>query len=83
MAQAISQPQVLHRNMVVSVQQSTGEEWKFAGNPIKIEGNMEIFKAAPQLGENTAEILSGILGYSEEYIDKLRETNVVWEPQNE
>ncbi|MFC1957732.1 CaiB/BaiF CoA transferase family protein [Chloroflexota bacterium] len=82
-AQAISQPQVLHRNMVVSVQQPTGEEWKFAGNPIKIEGNMEIFKAAPQLGENTTEILSGILGYSEEYIDKLRETNIVWEPQNE
>jgi crotonobetainyl-CoA:carnitine CoA-transferase CaiB-like acyl-CoA transferase len=80
LAQAISHPQVLHRNMVVSIEQSTGENWKFAGNPIKIKGNPETFKSAPDLGENTIEILSGILGYSREYLDELIEKNVIFEP---
>ncbi len=80
LAQAISHPQVLHRNMVVSIEQSTGEKWKFAGNPIKIQGNPETFKAAPELGENTAEILSDVLGFSKEYLDELKEMDVIWEP---
>ncbi len=81
-AQAISHPQVLHRNMVVSIQQSTGEKWQFAGNPIKIHGYRETFKAAPGFGENTSEILSGIVGYSREYLDELIETNVIFEPRS-
>ena len=81
-AQAISHPQVLHRNMAVSIEESTGEKWTFAGNPVKIRGSSEIFKAAPRLGENTAEILSDILGYSREYLDELGEMNVIWESQN-
>ena len=76
-AQAIADPQVLHRNMIVSIEQPTGEKWKFAGNPIKIRGTSETFKAAPGLGENTNEILSGILGYSEEYLNELREANMI------
>jgi len=79
-AQAISHPQVLHRNMVVTVKQPTGEEWKFAGNPIKIRGNQEIFEPAPGLGEDTAEIMSGILGYSREYISQLKEMDAIWMP---
>ena len=82
-AQAIAHPQVLHRNMTVSVEQSTGEKWKFAGNPIKVRGHRETFKAAPGLGENSAEILSGIIGYTREYLDELMEMNVIFEPKNE
>ncbi len=82
-AQAISHPQVISRNMAVSIEQPTGEEWKFAGNPIKIQGNQEIFKAAPDLGVDTAEVLSGILGYSREHIDELRDMNAIWEPEKE
>ena len=82
-AEAISHPQVISRNMAVSIEQPTGEKWKFVGNPIKIRGNQETFKAAPGLGEDTAEILSSILGYSQEYIGELREMNVVWAPENE
>ncbi len=79
-AQAIAEPQVRHRNMVIPIKQPTGEDWEFAGNPIKIEGMSETFKAAPDLGENTAELLSGILGFSREELNKLRETDVIWEP---
>ncbi|MFC1958316.1 CaiB/BaiF CoA transferase family protein [Chloroflexota bacterium] len=82
-AQAISHPQVLQRDMVVSIKQPTGEEWKFAGNPIKIRDHSETFKPAPGLGANTAELLSSILGYSREYIDELKEMNAIWEPSDE
>ena len=76
-AQAIAHPQVLHRDMVISVQQPTGEEWKFAGNPIKVRGYKETYKPATGLGENTDELLSSILGYSQEYLGELRKMNVI------
>ncbi len=79
-AQAISHPQVLHRNMAVSIQQPTGEEWKFAGNPVKIQGNSEVYEAALGLGANTTEILSSVLGYSGEHLDELRKASIVWWP---
>lgn len=76
-AQAISHPQVQARNMVVSIKQPEDDAiWEFAGNPIKIVGTPETFKPMLGLGEDTAEILSGILGYSREYIAQLGETNV-------
>lgn len=81
-AQAIAHPQVLHRNMAVTIEQPTGEEWTFAGNPIKLRGYTETFQAAPGLGANTAEILSGILGYSREHLDELRDMDVIWIPQD-
>ncbi len=79
-AQAIAHPQVRHRNMVVAIEQPTGETWEFAGNPIKIAGNPEIFAAASIPGEDTAEILSGVLGYTREHLDRLREMNAIWSP---
>ena len=79
-AEAISEPQAIHRNMAVSIKQPTGEEWTFAGNPVKIRENPEIFEPAPGLGENTTEIISEVLGYSREYLDELREMDVIWEP---
>ena len=82
-AQAISQPQALHRNMAVSIKQADGEEWKFAGNPIKIQGNPETFEAAPELGANTSEILSDMLGYSKGHLDELIKMDAIWEPRNE
>jgi crotonobetainyl-CoA:carnitine CoA-transferase CaiB-like acyl-CoA transferase len=68
--------------MVVNVKQPSGDEWKFAGNPIKIQGSSEFFQAAPSEGENTAEILSSLLGYSEEYLDQLKNMNVIWRIHN-
>ena len=81
-AQAISHPQAIQRNMAIPIKQKDGKEWTFAGNPIKIRGNPESFNAAPELGANTSEILSGILGYSREHIDELIRADAIWEPEN-
>ena len=76
-AEAIEHPQILHRNMITSVKQSSGEEWKFAGNPIKLKGFVETYEPAPDLGENTFELLSSILSYSQEYLGELRKMNAI------
>jgi len=77
LAEALSNPSVLARNMVVSVHH-LGEEIKMVGNPIKMsEMGEEIFKGAPTLGEHTEEILSQYLGYSREQIDELRKGKVL------
>ena len=45
-----------------------------AGNPIKMEGlSEEDYTAPPTLDQHGHEILSKLLGYSEEKIEKLRQ----------
>ncbi len=79
--EVISMEQVKSRDMVVEIEQPIGEKWTFAGNPVKIRGNTDTFKAAPGVGENTEEVLSSVLGYSKEYIAELRQMGV-WDKQS-
>ena len=78
--EAMAHPQLIARNMVVSIEQPTGEAFNFAGNAVKIRGNTETYTLPLALGGNTREILSNIIGYSNEYIDELQKMNVVWAP---
>ena len=72
LAEALSDPSVLARNMVVPVNH-LGEEINMVGNPIKMsEMGEDVFEAPPTLGQHTEEILSKYLGYSKEQIDDLR-----------
>lgn len=67
-------PQVLHQKMILTMEHSLGGEIKLAGNPIKIEGiKEEEFTPPPTLNQHQQQILSGLLGYSDEKIRKLRE----------
>lgn len=76
-AQALSDPSVLARNMVVSANH-LGEEIKMVGNPIKMsEIGEEVFVGAPTLGQHTEQILSGYLGYSHDQIANLRKEKVI------
>jgi crotonobetainyl-CoA:carnitine CoA-transferase CaiB-like acyl-CoA transferase len=76
-AQALSDPSVLARNMVVSANH-LGEEIKMVGNPIKMsEIGEEVFVGAPTLGQHTEQILSGYLGYSQDQIANLRKEKVI------
>jgi crotonobetainyl-CoA:carnitine CoA-transferase CaiB-like acyl-CoA transferase len=51
---------------------------KILGNPVKMSGfTEETFTAAPTLGEHNQEILSGLLGYSQEKIDKLKKDKII------
>jgi crotonobetainyl-CoA:carnitine CoA-transferase CaiB-like acyl-CoA transferase len=77
-SQALSDPQVLHRNMVVELSDPQGNKTKGPGNPIKFSrSNEESFSAAPALGEHTDQVLHDLLGMSSEKVAILRAAEVV------
>lgn len=77
-AEVVKDPQVLHRNMVVTVKHPSGGEMKLAGNPIKMSGTVqERWECAPALGQHTEQILTDVLGYSDDKIAQLRHDKVI------
>ena len=72
-SQTLSDPQVLHRNMVVELQHPNGQTTKGPGNPIKLSrNNEESYTPAPLKGQHTDEILADLLGLDAQQIETLR-----------
>ncbi|MBC7248610.1 MAG: CoA transferase [Actinobacteria bacterium] len=77
---ALSDPQVLAREMVVEIEHAaTGEKYKTLGNPIKASDTVQEFLPAPMLGQHTRQILRDYLGYDEERIEELFRAEIVKE----
>jgi CoA:oxalate CoA-transferase len=77
-SQALSDEQVLHRNMVIELKHSNGESTRGPGNPIKFSRtNEESFSPAPLLGESTDEVLTELAGYSAAEITALKKEGVI------
>jgi crotonobetainyl-CoA:carnitine CoA-transferase CaiB-like acyl-CoA transferase len=73
-SQALSDEQVRHRNMVVELKHPNGHSTQGPGNPIKLSRTAaESFSAAPLLGQDTDEVLGGILGYDDVRIAELKQ----------
>lgn len=76
--QVLSDSQVTHRRMVLSLDHPTLGKLPTLGSPVKVDGRMEIeTRPAPRLGEHTEAILAGLLGYSGENVQGLRAQAVV------
>lgn len=76
--QALEDPQIKARNMVVNVQLQTGETVSMPGNPIKLsESGEETFAAPPLLGEHTDAVLKNLLGYDDQRILPLKAAGVI------
>ncbi len=76
--EALSDEQVLSRNMVIDLKHPDGSSTRGPGNPIKLSRtNEESFSPAPLLGAHTETVLSEILGYSDEQRQELREQGVI------
>jgi crotonobetainyl-CoA:carnitine CoA-transferase CaiB-like acyl-CoA transferase len=59
--------------MVIDLKHPNGASTKGPGNPIKLSrSGEESFTAAPLVGQNTDEVLGGLLGYDEEKIARLK-----------
>ena len=67
---ALANPQISHRGMVLDLAARDGRRVRVAGNPIKFAGGAPRDAAFPPLlGEDTREVLSGVLGLSGEEIE--------------
>jgi CoA:oxalate CoA-transferase len=76
LAQAFSDPQVLHQEMVIESAQPGGPV-KMPGFPVKLSSTpARLRKPSPRVGEHTVDVLQE-LGYREEEIENLLKTNVV------
>ena len=77
-SQALSDEQVIHRNMVVEVEHPDGGIVKMPGNPIKLSyTNEDSFSPPPHLGQHTKEILIEWCNYSESEINELIKKKVI------
>lgn len=69
-AQALADPQVRHRNMVVEVEHPEGGSAEMPGNPIKMSlHNEDSFSPPPLLGADTREVLADWAGLDTQEIE--------------
>jgi crotonobetainyl-CoA:carnitine CoA-transferase CaiB-like acyl-CoA transferase len=75
--QAVTDEQVLFRNMIVEVGHPLGGSTKLAGNPVKLSDTYEdTFAPPPLLGQHNEQIYSA-LGITPEELDALRREGVI------
>lgn len=78
MAHLFADPQVQHRNMIAEVPHPTIGTVRLTGIPIKYSDTPgSVRRHPPLLGEHTDEVLSEVLGYSEEKIAGLKQQEVI------
>jgi crotonobetainyl-CoA:carnitine CoA-transferase CaiB-like acyl-CoA transferase len=71
-AQALTDPQVVARDMVVEVPLANGQSVRMPGNPMKLSAaKPRAYTTPPALGQHTQDVLAE-LGYSAESMEKLR-----------
>lgn len=75
--QALQDPQVVARGMVVECELKSGEKIRMPGNPVKLSaGPVASYSRPPEVGEQSHDILKNLLGYSDERIRELLESGV-------
>ncbi|PKM14004.1 MAG: acyl-CoA transferase [Gammaproteobacteria bacterium HGW-Gammaproteobacteria-5] len=77
-SEALADPQVRHRKMVVEIPHPQGGTVEAPGNPIKLSADDEdSYSAPPLLGEHTEAVLERVLGYAPERIAELKNQRIV------
>jgi crotonobetainyl-CoA:carnitine CoA-transferase CaiB-like acyl-CoA transferase len=76
--QALNDPQVRSRDMVVEVTLESGKKVNMPGNPMKLSASPQTeYSRPPAVGEHTEEVLKGLLGYPQTRISELRDTGAI------
>jgi crotonobetainyl-CoA:carnitine CoA-transferase CaiB-like acyl-CoA transferase len=78
LGQALADPQVLARDMVIEVPLPGGERLRMPGNPVKLSAAQAFeHRPAPALGAQTDEVLAGLPGYPGERLACLRAAGTI------
>ena len=76
--EVINDPQVLENDFITEFDHPSLGKLKEIGIPVKLNKMPgRVREAAPQLGQNTEEVLIDILGYSWEEIEKIRDEGII------
>jgi crotonobetainyl-CoA:carnitine CoA-transferase CaiB-like acyl-CoA transferase len=75
--QALADPQVLARDMIVEVEHPEFGTLRQVRSPVRTEGEIRQPRRAPRLGEHTDSILRDVLGYGDGTIARLRSAGVI------
>ncbi|WP_297833886.1 CaiB/BaiF CoA-transferase family protein [Pseudomonas sp.] len=77
-AQALDEPQVKARNMLVNIPHPLNPDFVTVGSPIKLSGTpVEYLRGAPMLGEHTDEVLRRQLGLDDRRLAELKSQGVI------
>lgn len=80
LAEALSDPQVIHRQMVLDLQGGGDKHARVAGNPIKFMGEEEApHSYPPALGQHSRKVFTSVLGLSDAEFDKYRSDGIILE----
>jgi crotonobetainyl-CoA:carnitine CoA-transferase CaiB-like acyl-CoA transferase len=78
LAQALADPQVVARGMVIEVPLPGGETVLMPGNPMKLSELVDVVPTPPpRLGEHTVSVLRELLSYEESRIGTLRASKAI------
>lgn len=77
LAQALREPQVVAREMVVEVAHPQGGTAHMPGNPVKLSEHVDSYAPPPELGADTERVLREVLGKSAESILQLRQSGAI------
>lgn len=76
--QVFDDPQVQHRQMAVEVPHPLAGSVKIYTSPIRLSANpIEKYTAPPTLGQHTAEVLKGLLGFTDAELERLAKSKVI------
>jgi crotonobetainyl-CoA:carnitine CoA-transferase CaiB-like acyl-CoA transferase len=77
-AQALDEPQVKARNMLVTIPHPLKPDFVTVASPIKMSGTpVEYLRPAPMLGEHTDEVLKRRLGLNDDQLAQLKASGVI------
>lgn len=77
-SEALADPQIRYRKMVVEIPHPEGGSIEAPGNPIKLSADSEdSYSPPPLLGQHTESVLTDVLGYGPERIAELKTQKIV------
>jgi len=78
LSEIVDDPQAIEREMFVDVEHTLGFTYKMISSPMKLTETPTILeRVPPTIGQDTDEILSKLLGYSEEEIAELKKAQAI------